>query len=406
MITRIEIDGFKSFLDFRLDIPPFLALVGPNSSGKSNLLDALTFVATAATRGVDAAVADVRGDARGLFRRRGDGSRVDRMTFALEFLLPAEFSSPSIRWRWEVRFAWAAPEGELEGITIETQRFVSLSSPDRVISSVEHKWVVPGPRPALQYFPSSPKADWEVVNRIEYELAQVRSLHLEAGSLRRASELGGPRHMDSTGWNLPNYLRFLARETASENRPLGVVGEIKMHLVGLVREISDFEIVEDERRRDVRLEFASPYDQGLDAEFASDGTLRMLAILATLHDRGTAAIEEPENGVFPERLRQLLGLARELVTDHVEAAGRASDRRRQRQALFTSHSPVVLDAVPRENIAFLDMTTILEDGVASRVTRVRRLREDAGPVRVDGERWPRVTDSELDRFRAGVEEPV
>ncbi|MCA2222991.1 AAA family ATPase [Nonomuraea aurantiaca] len=43
MLTRIEIDGFRSFLDFELDVPPFLALVGPNSSGKSNLLDALGF---------------------------------------------------------------------------------------------------------------------------------------------------------------------------------------------------------------------------------------------------------------------------------------------------------------------------------------------------------------------------
>lgn len=43
MLTRIEIDGFKSFLDFTLDVPPFLALVGPDASGESNLLDALAF---------------------------------------------------------------------------------------------------------------------------------------------------------------------------------------------------------------------------------------------------------------------------------------------------------------------------------------------------------------------------
>jgi AAA15 family ATPase/GTPase len=41
MITRIEIDGFKSFADFSLDLPPFLVLIGGNATGKSNLLDAL-----------------------------------------------------------------------------------------------------------------------------------------------------------------------------------------------------------------------------------------------------------------------------------------------------------------------------------------------------------------------------
>ncbi|OPG14558.1 AAA family ATPase [Microbispora sp. GKU 823] len=443
MITRIEIDGFKSFENFALDLPPFLVLIGTNASGKSNLLDALNFVSVAATRGVDAAVAEVRGDARGLFRRRGDGTRVDRMRFALEFLLgelPAHLHN---RWRYEIEFVWSVPENALEGIVAEKQRLVEFpfgrdrwaevvglspewlpgfSSGGRAVIklpsgvSAAHSaapGLIESARVLLQRGSGPGQGDeWVDNGRVLYrtwrELALVRTLHLEAGSLRQASEIGGPKRMDASGRDLPNHLRSLARETASENSPVGVVGEIKMHLVGLVREISDFALIEDERRRDVRLEFSSPYDQGLDAEFASDGTLRMLAILAALHDRGTVAVEEPENGVFPERLRQLLGLARGLVTDLRMPLERdeKGEPLPHRQAIFTSHSPVVLDAVPYENIAFLDMTTIIEGEVPSRVSRVRRLREDAGPVRVEGERWPRVTDSELDRFRAGVEEPV
>jgi AAA15 family ATPase/GTPase len=41
VITRIEIDGYKSFEDFTLDLPPFAVLVGANASGKSNLLEAV-----------------------------------------------------------------------------------------------------------------------------------------------------------------------------------------------------------------------------------------------------------------------------------------------------------------------------------------------------------------------------
>ncbi len=41
MITQIEIDGFKTFSDFKLELAPFQVLVGPNGSGKSNLFDAL-----------------------------------------------------------------------------------------------------------------------------------------------------------------------------------------------------------------------------------------------------------------------------------------------------------------------------------------------------------------------------
>lgn len=39
MLTRIEIDGFKTFHNFSLDLSPFLVIVGQNASGKSNLFD-------------------------------------------------------------------------------------------------------------------------------------------------------------------------------------------------------------------------------------------------------------------------------------------------------------------------------------------------------------------------------
>jgi AAA15 family ATPase/GTPase len=41
MLTQIEIDGFKTFKDFKVELAPFQVIVGPNGSGKSNLFDAL-----------------------------------------------------------------------------------------------------------------------------------------------------------------------------------------------------------------------------------------------------------------------------------------------------------------------------------------------------------------------------
>ena len=41
MITRIELDGFKTFQDFSLDLSPLQVIVGANGVGKSNLFDAL-----------------------------------------------------------------------------------------------------------------------------------------------------------------------------------------------------------------------------------------------------------------------------------------------------------------------------------------------------------------------------
>ena len=41
MLTRIEIDSFKTFEGFGLDLGPMQVILGPNASGKSNLFDAI-----------------------------------------------------------------------------------------------------------------------------------------------------------------------------------------------------------------------------------------------------------------------------------------------------------------------------------------------------------------------------
>ena len=88
MLTRIEIDGFKSFSGFKLDIPPFLVVLGPNASGKSNLFDAVQQLRRLVGKpSLFDAFIEARGELGELFRRRGDGSQVPRMSFAVEVLL-------------------------------------------------------------------------------------------------------------------------------------------------------------------------------------------------------------------------------------------------------------------------------------------------------------------------------
>ena len=45
MITRLEVNGFKNLVDFSLDFGPFTCIAGPNSAGKSNIFDAIQFLA-------------------------------------------------------------------------------------------------------------------------------------------------------------------------------------------------------------------------------------------------------------------------------------------------------------------------------------------------------------------------
>src|SRR5437588_11571678 len=87
MITQIEIDGFKTFKDFKVELAPFQVIVGPNGSGKSNLFDALHFLSSLTESDLSTAFQAIRGYTNELFTKLPDGNSVDRMRFAVEMLL-------------------------------------------------------------------------------------------------------------------------------------------------------------------------------------------------------------------------------------------------------------------------------------------------------------------------------
>ena len=75
MITRIEIDGYKSFENFYMDIEPFTAIAGVNGVGKSNLFDAIRHIGKIATLSLREAFETDRGSLEDLFTAYPDGSR-------------------------------------------------------------------------------------------------------------------------------------------------------------------------------------------------------------------------------------------------------------------------------------------------------------------------------------------
>ena len=95
MLTRLKVAGFKNLDRIDVRLGPFTCVAGPNGVGKSNLFDAIAFLAALADKPlVEAALAvrggdSRRGDVQSLFRRIGDNI-ADKMTFAAEFLIPEE----------------------------------------------------------------------------------------------------------------------------------------------------------------------------------------------------------------------------------------------------------------------------------------------------------------------------
>ena len=373
MITRIEIDGFKSFVDFSLDLHPFTAVIGTNAGGKSNLIDAFRFLSAAVKGDLYDAVEAVRGDAESLFHQFSDGTRVESMRFALEFSVSAMFAMPL---RYEVSASKADPSGRRGLRTVEQLRPIdgsTLAERDAVAA--------------------------QLLGR-EY-VSSLRACQFESSALRELTSVGGRLDMGVDGSGLPGYLARLREETATEDDPRGALREIGLILHGIIPDVTGFEVIEDRVRRDIRVEFSAHNEPPFESAVASDGTLRTLAVLATLADpaqTGLLLVDEPENGIYPERLRKLLRVIKSTTDPRADDPAGSP-----RQVLLASHSPVVLDVVPPEHVVFLDVVSQVGQGKASRVTRARRAAETTAEDSTAN--WGPLKPDDVARLRSGGEMP-
>lgn len=84
----------------------------------------------------------------------------------------------------------------------------------------------------------------------------------------------------------------------------------------------------------------------------SDGTLRFLAYAIMLEDRhpGVLCIEEPENGLHPQRIPALLRLLQDIAMDTRLPLG---DDNPLRQVIISTHSPLVVSYVPDDSLVYV-----------------------------------------------------
>ncbi|MBB2913902.1 putative ATPase [Streptosporangium becharense] len=344
MITRIEIDGFKSFLNFDLDVPPFLALVGPNASGKSNLFDAVEFVA-AEIEGSGGLFGAARGLPGEQFHRVARGTAVPGFAVSTEALVAPEAGAVV-----PIRFDVGAE------MVLKIPR-----SSGPVVSHVVRRI----PEELLELVVEDPDPQ----NTARGAVRSWRRYAPSPAAMRRRSSSADRGPLTAGGGNLAAVLARMAGTAAFDDLTVDLAAVIP-DVTGLIpradRERCSFELVVD--------------GQGaVPAALLSDGTLRILGLLAALHDPehpGTLLVEEIENGVHPGRLGELLRRIRRRITPPGGALP-------ARQVILTSQSPVVVAEVYRSEpdaLTFLD-TAVRVDPDHDRVSRVTV----AKPVQPDGE---------------------
>ncbi len=385
MITRIEIDGFKSFRDFKLELAPFTLIAGANASGKSNLFDALMLLSAIAESDLRQAFARQRGEPEELFTQFARGKSASHMRFAVEmFVNPVirddwgnESQLRHLRLRYEIEIECRKAGNGLEKLLVTREALLPIRPKEdewfkKTVGKNKKYWSAPKPKNTYKPYlytevkdgiptifvrqdgirggrPTPVKElERSVLSGIsgtefphayaaKKEMLSWRELHLQPTQMREPTKMLGPQHLGPHGENLAGMLQGL-----QEKDPDALL-HISSKLRRFVPYIKRVFVDRDDERKQFVIKAETTAGQEWSAGVLSEGTLRLLVLAALSEDddwSGTLCLEEPENGVHPTRLKDTVALLTDLTTDfRQEPASRAF---RLRQVLANTHSPILL----------------------------------------------------------------
>jgi predicted ATPase len=420
MLTRFKVSGFKNLVDVDVQFGPFTCIAGPNGVGKSNLFDAIRFLSDLADNTLlDAAkmVRDESGrstDVRSLFHWVGP-THDKTMSFDVEMVIPrkgvddfgrpCEASSTLLRYRLDLAYGANGDReghGGMEIMREELSRivlneagkhlgflpkgsmwrqsaitafhgrnsFISTEGEgaERTIRLHGDQYSGP-PEPRAAKLPRTVlsgvnSAESPTVLLAKREMQSWRILHLEPSCLCKPDELNATPHLSSDGSHLAATLYRLAKWSNGEGRrdvhEAAVYARIENRLAQLIEDVRAVSVDSDSKRELLTLEMIGADGTRLPSRALSEGTLRFLALAVLEQDpeeAGLICLEEPENGIHPERIPAMLQLLESISTDTNEPVGEDNPLR---QVIVNTHSPLVVAEVRDDCLLFARLCDTLK----------------------------------------------
>ena len=381
-INRVWAKNFRSVEDSTLELDSLTVLVGRNASGKSNLMDALSFIKDSLSFDLEAAISlrrgisDIRRSQLGGGRRRNIevGINVETTRFRRQSNIDYGFviasnAAGQYRVRRESGVIWQdSSNDQLFQFEVRNGKLVSPVSP-----SVKHNSLDASPDeegsqfeatslvlPALNrmfFLRLSEKTDDSDRRRLDHltfdglrrSLTKMRFYHIFPNAIREPQKLGNSYPLDENGGNFASVLRAMSKDTSSR------MPYLREALQRLIPDVSDLRVVSVGGYLAVQLRHESAERERsawFDLSQESDGTLRLLGLLVALNQTPPLpliGIEEPELTLHPGALMVLADLLREAS--------------RRSQIIVTTHSPDLIDQLPIENLRVVDFhegTTTVE----------------------------------------------
>jgi predicted ATPase len=333
-IERLRIVNYGCIRDLELALTPLHAFIGPNDSGKTTVLEAVRTITTLAVAGAGEWWRDHAEGKRLL--KRFDRSQERRELTAVT----------------DTNLTWAvARDGKsmMERLDKE-QAPIDLLNGSRLLAARANEALA---------------------------LSGSQLLHLDPDALRAASSLIPQDHkvqlVDSRGTGLPAVYDALL------SRNLDAFVAIRDRLTALFPAVGGLELL-NPTTREKALGIRLVDGTSVPAEFMSEGMLYFLAFAALPYLRATAVIliEEPENGLHPARIIEVMSVLREVSNTT--------------QILIATHSPLVVNELDAAEVTVL--TRDPQAGTQAVLLKDTPNYAERAKVYSNGELWVSYADGE------------
>lgn len=363
MLKKLGVSHYKSLADVHLVFEGANVIVGPNGSGKSNLIDCLNFVRDACLDDLDSATTKRHGAES--VRQWSKFKPYDvNIEMAFEntrgrgsYKMSLASASGSFRVKEEVG-QWIENPSENDNRTLDqrTAQFVRTST-GRV--EVKSEYTKDGPRrltpiSPFELFSTQFSGNIRTIytapfRNLANEITNLSTYAIYPNTIRQPQVVSRESLLANDGSNLASVLKKLnSGQKRSKDRMLEALQTV-LPIVSdiIVRSAGGFYVPV------MRVKEPSSDLHDFNMSQISDGTLRMLGLLAAFYQVGAPAkiaLEEPEQMIHPG----LLSVLKDAADDYLHS-------RRDSQYFMTTHSPNFLNLFDPRQIVWLSY----ENGVST-----------------------------------------
>lgn len=224
---------------------------------------------------------------------------------------------------------------------------------------------------------------------VKNEMRSWQMLQLEPSALRQSDEFNAITNarLGPDGSHLPATLYRLKLENERSRLVPDVYQTLANKLSELMEGVASVVIERDDRREMLTLMLKGSDGTVFPARSLSDGTLRFLGLAVLELDQksgGVICLEEPENGIHPDKIRAILELLQGMCTDTTHPVG---DDNPLRQVVINTHSPSVVQLVPEDSLLLAES----KEAMATNGVRYRKVvyspLQNTWRTRIDGKAY-------------------